>query len=384
VRRQLERIEIPDEHEARARTWETVSAAYDQREPEPVQQRRPFMRPLLVTAAAVAVVAAALSPPGRAVLAEMGDAIGVSPAEKSLFSLPDGGRLLVVSDDGAWTVSADGSRRRLGGFADASWSPFGRFVVAAGADELAALEPDGDVRWKLARPDVRLPRWGGSRRDTRIGYLSGSQLRVVGGDGRGDRLFARNVDPVAPAWRPATFHFLAYAQNGKVIVGDVGSRRPLWSRRVGRTVALEWSPDGELLMVRGPRSLRVFDQAGKLRHELLLPGPAAPLTAASFSPSSRAVAFAQRAAGRGHVWLIPRLRPDGSAARELFAGPGSFTDLAWSPSGRWLLVAWREPNQWVFLSPAGDRRVRAVANVAQLFESGRFPDVKTWVADETP
>jgi WD40 repeat protein len=382
VRRELERIEIPGEHDARLRAWETVHAAYQQR--EPVQPRRPFLRPLLVAAAVAAVAAAALSPPGRAVIEGVGDALGVSSAEKSLFSLPDDGRLLVVSDDGAWTVTAEGSRRRLGRYADASWSPFGRFVVAARGSELAALEGDGDLRWKLARPDVRLPRWGGSRRDTRIGYLSGSQLRVVGGDGRGDRLLARNVDRVAPAWRPSTLHVLAYAKDSQVIVGDAESGRRFWSRRAGRTVALEWSPDGELLLVRGPRSLRVFDHAGSLRHELLLPGRAAPVTAASFSPSSRAVAFAQRAGARAHVWLIPRLRPDGSAARELFSGPGSFTDVAWSPSGRWLLVAWREPDQWVFLSTARDRRVRAVANVAEQFESHGFPRVKGWVADETP
>jgi hypothetical protein len=378
MKRELERIEIPGEHEARIRAWEVVRAAYDER--EPVQRRQPFVRPLLVAATAAAVVAAAFSAPGRAVIESVGEALGVSGAEKALFSLPDTGRLLLVSDGGAWTVARDGSKRRLGGYDDASWSPFGRFVVVVRGDELAALEPDGDVRWKLSRPAVRLPRWGGSRSDTRIGYLTGDDLRVVGGDGRGDRLLAGDVDRVAPAWRPATFHFLAYAKGGRVIVGDADSGRRFWSRRVGRIVALEWSRDGELLLVRGPRSLRVFDQHGTLRHELLLGRVAAPVTAAAFSPSSRGVAFAQQAAGRAHVWLIPRLRPGGSPARELFVGPGSFTDLAWSPNGRWLLVAWREPDQWLFLSTAAGRRVRAVANVTEQFESREFPDLKGWVS----
>jgi hypothetical protein len=382
VRRELERIEIPGEHDARARTWETVRAAYEER--EPVSRAPRFVRPLLVAAAAAALVAAAASPPGRAVIGSVGDALGVSGADESLFSLPDAGRLLVVSDGGAWTVAADGSKRRLGGYDDASWSPFGRFVVAARGSELAALEPDGDVRWKLSRPDVRRPRWGGSRTDTRVAYLSGNELRVVGGDGRGDRALVGSVDPVAPAWRPATFHFLAYAKGGRVVVGDAEGRRTFWSRRIGTVLGLDWSPDGELLLVRGPRSLRVFDQAGTLRYELPAGPPAAPVTAAAFSPSGRGVAFVQQTEGRSHVWLVPRLRPDAGAARELFSGPGSFTDLAWSPSGRWLLVAWRDPNQWLFLSTAGGRRVRAVANVAGQFESRRFPDVKGWVADEAP
>jgi hypothetical protein len=382
VRRDLERIDIPGEHEARTRAWEVVRAAYDEREPVP--RAHPFVRPLLVAATLAALVAAAFSAPGRAVLESVGDALGISGAEEALFSLPDGGRLLVVSDGGAWSVAADGSKRRLGGYEDASWSPFGRFVVVARGNELAALEPDGDVRWKLARRDVRQPRWGGSRRDTRIAYLSGDALRVVGGDGRGDRRFVSFVDPVAVAWRPATFHFLAYAKGGRVVFADAESARNFWSRAIGRIVSLEWSPDGELLLVRGPRSLRVFDQAGTLRYELLAAPQAAPVTAAAFSPSGRGVAFVQQARGRSHVWLIPRLRPDGSNARELFSGPGSFTDLAWSPNGRWLLVAWRDPDQWLFLSTGARRRVRAVANVAEQFESRRFPDVKGWVADKSP
>ena len=76
-------------------------------------------------------------------------------------------------------------------YREASWSPFGRFVVASRPNELVALTPEGDVRWSLARPNIRFPRWGGTRTDTRIAYLSGDELRVVGGDGKGDRLLDR-------------------------------------------------------------------------------------------------------------------------------------------------------------------------------------------------
>ena len=65
-------------------------------------------------------------------------------------------------------------------------------------NELVALEPDGDLRWTLARPDVRFPRWGGTRTDTRIAYLSTARLRVVAGNGKGDRL----LDPQAATGRP--------------------------------------------------------------------------------------------------------------------------------------------------------------------------------------
>jgi hypothetical protein len=48
----------------------------------------------------------------------------------------------------------------------------------------------------------------------------------------------------------------------------------------------------------------------------------------------------------------------------LFAGPGRFGDLAWSPNGAWLLVDWRTANQWVFLRGA---TVRAVGQIEQQF-----------------
>ena len=115
------------------------------------------------------------------------EVVGVEKAQPALFSLPAPGRLLVAADSGAWVVDEDGSKRRLGSYREASWSPFGRFVVASRRNELVALTPGGEVRWTLARPDVRFPRWGGTKTDTRIAYLSqvctalGDASRVGGG-----------------------------------------------------------------------------------------------------------------------------------------------------------------------------------------------------------
>jgi len=180
VKRELERIEIPFQHETQARTWPIVQSAFAEREPLP-QERRAW-RPVLVLAVAAVLAGAFASPPGRAVIDRVREVVGVESAKPALFSLPSSGRLLVDSDEGAWIVSSDGSKRLLRDWREASWSPFGRFVVAAKTNELAALEPNGDVRWTLARPNVRFPRWGGGRTDTRIAYLSGSALRVVAGD----------------------------------------------------------------------------------------------------------------------------------------------------------------------------------------------------------
>jgi hypothetical protein len=134
-------------------------------------------------------------------------------------------------------VEKDGSKRLLGSYREASWSPFGKFVVASRPNELVAVTPAGKVRWSLARPDVRFPRWGGTRTDTRIAYLSGRNLRVVGGDGKGDRLLDARAAGSAPTWRSGSGHVLVYARrDGTVRVVDVDSGKVLAREKPGEHV----------------------------------------------------------------------------------------------------------------------------------------------------
>jgi hypothetical protein len=250
VKRELERIEVPEEHEARERSWAVVAAAFAESEPQP---RPRSWRPIAVLAAALVVAAGLLSPPGRAVLDEIREVVGVEGAEPALFSLPAPGRLLVTADSGAWVVEQDGSKRLLGPYREASWSPFGRFVVASRRNELVALTPEGDVRWSLARPDVRLPRWGGTRTDTRIAYLSRGRLRVVGGDGKGDRLLDREASLRAPRWLTGSGHRLAYVRrDGSVGVVDADTGAVLDAdapRTLVRPKEQTASPDGRWTVV---------------------------------------------------------------------------------------------------------------------------------------
>src|SRR6185437_2824973 len=156
-----------------------------------------------------AAVAAVLSPPGRSVVNSLRKAVGVENAQTELVSLPTRGRLLVSGKGGAWIVNADGSRRRLGAYRDAAWSPHGRFIAATRPNELVAVDPKGNVRWSLPRHSPRFPAWTGTFTDTRIAYLAGGRLHVVAGDGTDDRTIGP-AKPIAPAWRPGRGYVVAY------------------------------------------------------------------------------------------------------------------------------------------------------------------------------
>jgi dipeptidyl aminopeptidase/acylaminoacyl peptidase len=189
---------------------------------------------------------------------------------------------------------------------------------------------------------------------------------VVNGDGTGDGAYAPARARVAPAWRPDAAHVLAYADlGGRVRVAAVDSRRELWrTGPIARVRELAWSPDGRRLLAATPRRLLVFDRRGRLLVRRELP---AGLVAddVAWAPRGNRIAVVRRdpAARRSEVVL---LRP-GGRARLLFTDAGRFGTLAWSPSGRRLLVPWREADQWLFLAPEPGGRTTAVANIARQF-----------------
>lgn len=346
--------------QAEERTWEVVRRAYEER---PARGRRPSNGLLLAALATVIVVAAAvLSPPGQAVFEHVREAVGVQHAAPALFSLPTGGRLLVVSTGrgGVWLVRADGLKRRLGPYEDASWSPHGLYLVASRTDELAALTSAGEVRWSLARRNVHNATWEGTRTDTRIAYIASSGLRVVAGDGTGDHLLDRSAQDVPPAWDPRRMHVLAYASGGAIVLRSAAGPI-LWRAPVGvLPTALEWSSDGRELAVVSARRIVVLGANGRVRRTVSMLG--ATFLQAAFRPGSHRLAVAVGLGGHSEVKLVDVDRP--GTSKLLFAGPGVFRDLAWSPDGGWLLVTWPTADQWVFLHGA---HVQAVGNIRDQF-----------------
>ncbi len=371
----LRDFRAPDEAGAEQRAWSVVHAAYLKREPvrRAATRRRLAVVPLL----SVIVAGLLLSPAGATVGRLITKALGVRHAAPSLSSLPSPGRILVTGPGGTWTAAADGSLRHLGAWRQASWSPRGQYVAVVSSNGLAAVDPRGNVRWSIARPDVSDPSWF-SPSGYRVAYLSAGTLRVIAGDGTGDRLLAAPVADVAPAWRPGYSFQLAYVTAAhRVVVRDADTRRPIWTAPVtARPRELLWSNDGRsLVVVTAYAVLTYAGTTGVLRSALHVAG--GPTGEAALSPDGRMVVLVLG----GDQVAVVRTGTAHSGTRQLLAGSG-LRDVSWSPNGRWLLVGWPAADQWVFVRVAGAPRVAAVSRIAQQFASGgaarAFPRLEGW------
>jgi len=392
--RELRRMlrERPAERElpARERAWEVVRAAHARRSPAP--SRRRSFRMAAAGIAAVALIGLVLSPAGGAVRDWVEEVIdpGVERAAPSLTEVPGGGRLAVEASDGPWVVESDGSKRFLGEYDAAAWSPRGLFLAVAAGPSLAAVEPDGDPRWTIPTPGpIRSPRWAPT--GVRVAYLSAGALGVVAGDGTGDRVLDRRVAAVAPAWAPeredgsasagpTPAHLLAYVDSDgavRLIEADTGKERWATAPVRERALQLAWSSAGRKLHLLTAGGIRTYSSGGR---EVERRGSAngAVGTVMSAAPTGDAVAVISRDPARNRSHLSIRR---GDAERELFSGPGRFTGVTWSPTGEWLLLEWRDADQWLFIRPASGK-VRAVSRISRQFDLGatkqRFPRVAGW------
>ena len=358
---------------------------------------RPVLPRLAVALATAALLAALLlTPAGAAVRNWIGDVFtaGVRHAEPALTELPGGGRLLVSSPRGPWVVQADGSRRLLGHYAEANWSPHGLFVVTASGRTLSAVEPDGTPHWSISAPArIADPRWSPS--GFRIAYRAGRSLRVVRADGTGDAAIGPASAAVPPAWFPPGSHLLAYVDaKQRLIIAEADSGKKIDSAAATPgVIGLRWSRDGGALLEvtrRGAwvRDVRIDKLAAGLRlgpaQHLPLPAGAV-VRAAAYSPRGNEVAvLLGRSSGSG----TPRseailISPSGGPSRRLFTVSGRLDQLAWSPDGSRVLLAWPAANQWLFVPLRRGAHLRAIGNIASVFSPGaqghpHFPRVEGW------
>jgi dipeptidyl aminopeptidase/acylaminoacyl peptidase len=389
LRARLSDADVPDAAAARDRAWAAVEAAYAARRParRRVLPARPAVALAVALTSALAVtVAAASTPPGAAVRGLVVRVLGGEPppAPRARLGPLPAGRMLVTSPRGAWVVERDGSRRLLGPYAGATWSPRGLYAAVWARDELRAVAPDGRVAWGLRVPGrVSDARW--SPDGFRIAYRRGDGLGVVAGDGTGGRPLAARVLPAAPAWRPGAPHTLAWVgADGRVVVRDVDGGDLVWRSPapvVSSARELSWSADGDLLLVRGAGELQLADVATGRVEPVRLPAGERPVGAA-WAPRGRRLAVVARQPERDVSRLLvapaaPRIRD-----RPVFATKGRLGAPVWSPDGARVLVRGSEADEWLLLpaSPRAGRargpRVVAIAPVARRF--GGAPAVRGW------
>jgi DNA-binding beta-propeller fold protein YncE len=387
ARRALKELRAPDEPAAQERALTVVRAAYAER--APVRRQHSRVKLVVVPVVILLLGAATLSPAGATVTRWIKHALGVPHASPALFRLPAAGSLLVSGAGGTWTVAADGSSRRLGPWRAASWSPRGLFVAVTRPDALAAVDPHGTLHWALARPAVSDPRWYPPT-GYRVAYLSGHTLRVVAGDGTGDRLLAQDVAAVAPSWQPGHAYRLAYAApNGSVVVRDADTDRVIWSvRPEDRPHELAWSSDGTELLVTSASTAQTYDQRGRPLASVSEPS-GSPILDAALSPDGREVGLVR--GGTADDVVIAALAAHPAAKQRRVLSGAGLRQLAWSPDGRWLLVSWPAADQLVFVRVAGRPRIAAASRIARQFatrasarvEVGAFPRLEGWCCTAT-
>ena len=386
LRRRLRAEPAPGEEESGRRVWPSVRAAQAERVRVPWIERHSRLLVALALLAALAV--AAVTPPGRALVDTVRESVGEEAPPANVFDrVPGGGRLLVQSAAGPWVVHEDGSKRLLGRYGDAAWSPRGLFVVATQGGRLVTLDPEsGDVRWSLSRSEpVADPRWSGGGLDTRIAYRVGSSLHVVAGDGSPDYVLADGALPVAPAWQGDS-HVLAYAGgDGRIHVVDVDSRRELW--RTGRIDGVRQVLfDRKRVLAVTQREIWVVASHKRRLFERVAPGHS--ILSVALVPVSGVVFADYDEAADATELVVPTCSTSGACLLipdlHAYRGAGRVGDLTSSPDGRWFAAASPEADQFLFfrrLPRLG--KVVSVSDVTAEFGPGsigteRFPRIAGW------
>lgn len=391
--RRLRELRAPDEREAAERGLEVVRAAYAARSHVPRAQR-PGLRPVVAALLAGAAALLVLTPAGASVQEWIENAVTIEESRPEPPRLPAPGSILTVDGSSAWIVRADGSRRNLGPYREATFSPRGLNVAVASGRELAAVNSEGALQWTLpAKAQVADPAWAPS--GLRVAYRAGSQLRIVDGDGSPDAGLARRVAPVAPAWRPVPAgeparDVLAWVDPaGRVRLADVAaSGDGLRVQTRGQPLLLTWLADGRLAVV-SDRGLETFDSAGRPQLFVRAQRDARPLAIAA-APNGERIALARLRLGEGQAQselTLIRLDPKRIRQRIVFTGPGLIDGLAFSPDGTTIGFGWPAADSWLFVTPRPERklveRVEALPGISSRFGGSRaqaaaFPEIVEW------
>lgn len=368
------------------RAWHAVRRTY---QPRPARRTRWTAHRPVVAVASIALVAilalGTVTAPRQAVTRWLRDAFGLTAqphTTRGLEGLPGGGRLLVETANGPWLLAADGSRRALGTYTGAAWSPHSLYVVAWRGAELAALNLSGARQWELIAPGaISAARW--SPDGYRIAFLANGALDVVAGDSSGEHPLSNAAAPVPPAWQPRTgsAHRLTFVTSAgaiEQIAADTGAS--IWTAHPPEPARhLLWSPGGDLLLVLGAHELSEYTSAGRLLTRVR-PGGATIESAAFTSPRKFALVIHPAAGRPDSIELLST--GSNPAPKILYTGLEQLSDLDASPNHRWLIAASPSADQWIFIRIRSPARLLASTNITDAFRrpdtTATFPQLAGW------
>ncbi len=229
------------------------------------------------------------------------------------------------------------------GFFASSWSPDGSRLLAVqversrGTEDLFVLSPGGTVIRRIATRVASIARW--SPDGTRIAFMRGRDLMVVGADGSRLHVAARRaLAATSLTWSPDGTRLAIGTRidgwKGIYIVPADGSSPPVrvavrlpprheWSL----PTSITWSPRGTRIAFEYRWSVYITNLDGSDTARIRHFG-----TAPSWSPDGSHLAFA------GLYWNYV-VRSDGSSLRRIpgcvciHAVPGWTQVLSWSPGG---------------------------------------------------
>ena len=210
------------------------------------------------------------------------DTIAPPPAKpRAVVGLPTAGRLLVQDARGLVVIRQDGGRTKLPAADGATWSPHGLFIAAWTGNELRAMEPDGDPRWRITtKQPIRNAVWSptacGSRTSRAIASTSsrataptttrwsaGPREKRTSNGTPSARRSSRTVGASSAMSEPGGRCGAAGANDRATIDGNtlrVNGRALLTVRGLGGMPV--WSPDGRYLAIGRGRSILLTSADG--------------------------------------------------------------------------------------------------------------------------
>lgn len=284
--------------EATERARRAALDALPEAVPRPRRRRRALLAVGLAAALAIATAGIALATTGRLEVRVGSD----TPSERVAAAppvgrivLPEGvGGIAAIAGGRLWMASRTGFRVEGLAVTAAELSPNARYAAAGIGDSLVVLAPDGRRPWSLpVGGRVMAAAWRPNPLPTEIAYVvrrgGRHELRLVEGDGDGDRLLDPSVAPVRPSWSSDSRSLAYVTTSGRVRVRDVPGAAGTVVSFPRRVSAVAYAPVGDALAwLERPGTVGVLG-IGKGRDGAVPSGPGTRLTALAWTSPGRLV-----------------------------------------------------------------------------------------------